>query len=673
MRVHEIIAIVCFAFISGGAYGVNIWPNSRSDRDNGNYPEGLIVWHVEDCGSTLYGASKAHIRENGNTQILGFSSVDGHLTIPATIKGWIDDDYVEYSVKTMESTTTEYYINLSSVTVSEGVEAIYGSFSSCYSLSSVILPPTVRVIGDKTFDNCTNLVSVNMPASIENIGARAFAGARISAVSLPNSCTNIGIYAFNACTNLVSLSLGSVKSLGDNAFDGCTALRYVKIPSSLESVGSGAFRNCTGLEKVDFGEGLDDIPGSMFYGCSGIKEIILPEGLKDVGRQAFGYCTSAEKIVIPSSVTNMGRNAFYGCYPKDLTEGALWSGVSYSSVTNFTLLPGPATMESKFFNSKNVQKVTLPDTVKTIADQAFKGCTNLREVTVSDSVETVGNSAFAECSALKDFPLLHGGCVTNWGAYVFSGCNGIEKLTVPGGLRTIPQGMFSACTNLREIVIEEGVETVSPYSFSGDDAVEKIVLPSTATNMTSYAGMDAGNLRVATFNELHPPKNIVTAFLDDFNGTAYYPPQFADEWATALAKVGGACKSWADATETDPGAVEVDGVSISYGWLAKYGLTTDSKPEAAVNAKTGKKDGAGREMTVLDDYIAGTDPSDPESRFTAKIDVSGGVPAISFEPNLNTNGVNRIYTIYGKEDLNDEWIAPTNATHRFFKVKVSMP
>ena len=90
--------------------------------------------------------------------------------------------------------------------------------------------------------------------------------------------------------------------------------------------------------------------------------------------------------------------------------------------------------------------------------------------------------------------------------------------------------------------------------------------------------------------------------------------------------------------------------------------------------QSGKVDASGNPMYVWQDYVAGTDPTNTASRFTAAISVSNNLPYITWSPNLNTNGVVRKYTILGKESLTDtaDW-APTNSTHRFFKVKVEMP
>ena len=80
-------------------------------------------------------------------------------------------------------------------------------------------------------------------------------------------------------------------------------------------------------------------------------------------------------------------------------------------------------------------------------------------------------------------------------------------------------------------------------------------------------------------------------------------------------------------------------------------------------------------MTTFEEYVAGTNPADDTDRFVASITINDGKPSISWSPNLNTNGSERIYTVWGKTNLFDEvgWTSPTNSGHRFFKVDVEMP
>ncbi len=74
-------------------------------------------------------------------------------------------------------------------------------------------------------------------------------------------------------------------------------------------------------------------------------------------------------------------------------------------------------------------------------------------------------------------------------------------------------------------------------------------------------------------------------------------------------------------------------------------------------------------------YVAGISPTNATAQFTAKIEMKGGAPIVTWEPDLNTNGIIRTYKVYGSETLEGggDWQYPTNSLHRFFKVKVEMP
>ena len=99
-----------------------------------------------------------------------------------------------------------------------------------------------------------------------------------------------------------------------------------------------------------------------------------------------------------------------------------------------------------------------------------------------------------------------------------------------------------------------------------------------------------------------------------------------------------------------------------------------SDPVAALRMPTDKKDARGNDMYVWQDYVAGTDPTDTNSVFTAKVAMVDGLPVVTWEPKLSeVEEARRIYTIYGKTNLTDRaWHSPTNEASRFFKVGVEM-
>ena len=83
-------------------------------------------------------------------------------------------------------------------------------------------------------------------------------------------------------------------------------------------------------------------------------------------------------------------------------------------------------------------------------------------------------------------------------------------------------------------------------------------------------------------------------------------------------------------------------------------------------------------MLVWQDYVAGTDPTDPDSKFTASITFDAqGKPVISYSPELSTaEAAKRTYRKFGKARLNDanwtEIAAGEEENYNFFKVTVEM-
>ena len=127
---------------------------------------------------------------------------------------------------------------------------------------------------------------------------------------------------------------------------------------------------------------------------------------------------------------------------------------------------------------------------------------------------------------------------------------------------------------------------------------------------------------------------------------------------------------------------------VSEGLATRYGKSGESAadyesrfeekfgadPVAAMMKTTGKKDAQGNVMYVWQDYVAGTDPTDTNSVFTAKVEMVDGMPVVTWEPKLGAGDeALRSYTVYGKTNLTDAaWHSPTNEASRFFKVDVEM-
>lgn len=107
---------------------------------------------------------------------------------------------------------------------------------------------------------------------------------------------------------------------------------------------------------------------------------------------------------------------------------------------------------------------------------------------------------------------------------------------------------------------------------------------------------------------------------------------------------------------------------VSHTWLEDHGLVALNSPESAYISAENNEMYKGH--PVWHDYVAGTDPTNILSRFTAHIEMNGGEPFIWWQPDL---GNMREYTVEGVTNLADTtWTSPANADHRFFRVKVRL-
>ena len=168
-----------------------------------------------------------------------------------------------------------------------------------------IIPNSVKTISGFAFASCTGLTSVEIPDSVKTIGRRAFyCCTGLTSVEIPNSVTEIGAHAFYGCTGLTSIEIpNSVIFIGESAFQGHNIERLVVhsqnpryscsgncvlsknreilvlgckasiIPNSVKTIGGDAFAGCTGLTSVEIPDSVKTIGGNAFFGCTGLTII----------------------------------------------------------------------------------------------------------------------------------------------------------------------------------------------------------------------------------------------------------------------------------------------------------------------------------------------------------------------------------------------------------------
>ena len=231
----------------------------------------------------------------------------------------------------------EYFTGLTSISDS--------SFSKCSSITSIIIPNSVKTIGVSAFKGCSGLTSITIGNSVVTISKQAFYDcAGLISVIIPNSVTSIGDFAFTYCKAIISINLPmSINNIGVDCFLGCKSLNEINIPN------------------------LTELNDGVFWGTA-LTSVVIPNTVKSIGPQVFNCCSQLENVIIGENVISIGHHAFSSCV--------------------------------------KLKSITIPDSVKIIEHSAFLDDFGLTSITIGSGISSIGGWCFIGCSNLFSVTIL---------------------------------------------------------------------------------------------------------------------------------------------------------------------------------------------------------------------------------------------------------------------------
>ncbi len=333
-----------------------------------------------------------------------------------------------------------------------------GAFSGNSLLTGdIVIPPSVRVLGNTAFSDCPLITSATLPSTIENLGFEVFTGC-ISLSKVYYDVINGSPFLESWENNMspIEVTIGPSVQIIPSEFVAQTDVAHKIIfdnASSLKKISKDAFAGAPNLtvDHLFFKEGLESIDHDAFKGCNNIfTEVRLPSSLIEIG----SGCLEG----VRASRLNVATDNFYPGYVGLKIEGELTIENTVRSIPDNS------------YNNKQITGVNFADDaiLESIGEKAFADCTLIPSLALPASLRTIGKSAFAGCTGLTG-ELILPESLEEISEYAFKDCTGLSgNFIIPNTLKKIGEEAFINCDGFAgSLIVPPTVEYIGWNAFKG--------------------------------------------------------------------------------------------------------------------------------------------------------------------------------------------------------------
>lgn len=237
---------------------------------------------------------------------------------------------------------------------------------------------------------------------------------------------------------------------------------------------------------------LERGPRDNFYTVTGIGNckdsvVVIPRELNgipvtEIKRYAFADCKDIDAVSIPDTVTVIQSHAFAG-----------------SSIKRI-FIPDSVTQigDSAFAECRKLTELILPNSLTSVGSRFVSGTSSLSEIIIPQSLTRIGNDSFAN-SGIRALSL-HSG-ITQIGDSAFKNCNRLESVSLPDTLTEIAAEAFAECMSLVNIYLPDSIAFIGAEAFSGCTSLVTVNIPKGIASLPTHVFENCTSLGKVYLNE----------------------------------------------------------------------------------------------------------------------------------------------------------------------------
>ncbi|EAX97165.1 Leucine Rich Repeat family protein [Trichomonas vaginalis G3] len=500
----------------------------------------------DNCFNELKTLSSFSFQENPNLTTIGSDSFS-YCTNLAIINLSSCNKLTKIS-----SSAFCFCTNVNQILLPEGLFEIgVNAFQFNYYLTSIVIPASVKIIGNYAFYYCSRLQNVTFEegTNLTSLEYFEFTQTSITSFQIPEKVSKVSAVAFkdgqlknltvHGNNNYLTTDGNAVYSKNESILFFILNKTGYKIPTSVTTIEEYCFYESS-IKTIIIPANVKRIVRYAFMSCHSLINVTFLGPIDYFGDWVFADCENLELIKFPNSPMTVSGCEFVtkNDLPKvklTFTCKTLFSlkiifrytnvSISYLNEPNLIITPDCSIMNSDqtiiYEYWGYLSSITIPKTVRKInkkafenstienfyftkdsqiidiENDAFRNCSNLRSFNYSfPNLQTLGMSSFKDCINLQSItfssPLL---TVMN---NAFENC---IKLNTVKNISNINDNCFCGCTNLEKVTIQEGSIRIGIKSFENCSSLESIKIPQSIKTISKYSFLYCKKLKSIIFNE----------------------------------------------------------------------------------------------------------------------------------------------------------------------------